>query len=185
LSRKVDGCKPLALGGNVPSRGALAAGGRGVAFSGARHPLMPDIPMSGAGITSDQILTVNTEGENDKGYARKEMRHLRSVIADLEPRLRDSIKDAQLARRQENTALSHLASAKVAMGKKYAATVEEMTAKIAHVKQFAADAEDERQALKKELEKSELAESKMRQKFIDMRAMFPELKVGRDRLPPG
>jgi len=53
--------------------------------------------MGGAGINSDHLLTYNAEGENDKGKARKEMRHLRSVIADLEPRLRDSIKDAQLA----------------------------------------------------------------------------------------
>ena len=57
-----------------------------------------------------------------------------------------STRPYQVARRQENTALSHLASAKVAMGKKYTAMVDEMTAKVAHVKQFAADAEDERLA---------------------------------------
>ena len=35
-------------GGNVPSRGAAVSGGRGQFNPGSKHPLMSDVPMSGA-----------------------------------------------------------------------------------------------------------------------------------------
>jgi hypothetical protein len=74
---------------------------------------MPDVPMSGAGVTSDKLASA-VEERND-GVARSEMRHLRTIISELEPKLRDALKDAQMASRRERTAVSQLDQAKQAM----------------------------------------------------------------------
>ena len=74
---------------------------------------------------------------------RAEMRNLRSIIAELEPKLREALKDAQMASRRERTAVTQLAHAKAAMDKKHGKAVEELMAAVAAAEERALDASAE------------------------------------------
>ena len=165
-------------GGNVPSRGILAAGGRGVYNPGSRHALMPDIPISGKGINSDQI---GAAAGGESGTARAEMRHLRSIIAELEPKLRDALKEAQMANRRERTAQTQLEDFKASMEKKHAKVVEELTAAAAAAEARALEFADESRQLQDELHKSERVESTLRVELNALKEQFPGLVQGKER----
>jgi len=109
--------------------------------------------------------------------ARSEVRHLRTIISELEPKLRDALKDAQMASRRERTAVSHLASAKEAMAKSHGQVVQELTRRITQADERATNAADEVRQLHDELHKSERAESKTRLELHDIKTAFPELKT--------
>jgi chromosome segregation ATPase len=170
-------------GGNVPSRGAPTAGGRAAYNPGTKHALMPDVPGAGAGISSDQLGGGGNGGGSfrEDGASRSELRNLRSIIADLEPKLREATKEAQMAGRRERTAVTQLANAKVAMDKKHNKAVDELAAAVAAAEERALDAGDECRHLHEELHKSEHAESKLRVELASLNEQFLALMSGKER----
>ena len=170
-------------GGNVPSRGSQLTGG-GTIYPGSRHALLPDIPMQGAGISSDQLGHTGGGGEAAGGAgeeSRKELRRLRSIIGDLEPKLREALKEAQMATRRERTAVTQFESTKAAMRKKHDRVVEELAGRLRAAEGREADARDECRQLREELHKSEKAESAMRIELNALKDEFPELVAGKER----